>query len=313
MASKITPQARRILAEVTWDARGPLEAVARKLRIKPHTVRRTLRLLEESVALTPVCWTHPYLLGEIPFRVFFRVNGGIPHRVREFEDFISSLPQVSWFVSLIGSYQYCATIRSQGPIDFFELSDRIDQRFRDVIADKSVSTVTHLSCYAPSNSELRKSFAYSATQDRLVLSPLDHKLLSFLRNKPLASIQDIARAAGSSRSTIDYRLSRLLDLGAIVAFAYSYDWATLGDSEFLISLSTKGFGSSCYDKIAQFCARHRNVVWLARFIGHWDIELSVNVHQAVDLETFIQELYAICRDQVAEVHIHTFSRLHRDR
>jgi hypothetical protein len=54
-------------------------------------------------------------------------------------------------------------------------------------------------------------------------------------------------------------------------------------------------------------------MWLGRFIGHWDVELALSVHQASELEAFVQELHSTFRDEVAEIHIHTFGRLHRDR
>jgi DNA-binding Lrp family transcriptional regulator len=317
MAIKITPQQRRILAEVTWNARTPVEAVARTLRVKAHTVRHALRQLHNAFEFTPVCWTHPYLLGEIPFRTFFRITGGSPQRVREFEKFIGSIPQVSWFVSLIGSYQYSVTIRAKGHLDFLEIADRIDARFGDIITDKSVSSIVQLSCFEPrfveSGSGPRKSFDYVATSDRLELSALDHGILTFLRDKPLASMQEIGRGVNASATTVDYRFNRLITLGAIMGFAYSYDWSHIGDSEFLVSLSTKGLGSRCYDKIFTFCAQHANVMWLGRFIGHWDVELALSVHQASELEAFVQELHSTFRDEVAEIHIHTFGRLHRDR
>jgi DNA-binding Lrp family transcriptional regulator len=256
-------------------------------------------------------------LGDIPFRVFFRLNGGTPQRIGEFEKFIAVLPEVSWFVSLIGSYQYCVAIRADGYLDFLKLCDQINQRFGDVIALKSVSTIVHLSCFVPglahSGRGPRKSFDYSATSDRLDLSPLDRKIITFLREKPLASMQEVGRAVGASATTVDYRFNKLINSGAILGFGYAYDMSHVGESEFLVSLSTKGFDSSCYDRIAKFCAHHPDVMWLGRFIGHWDIELAISVQQARDLETFVQELHATCREQVAEVHIHTFSRLHRER
>lgn len=198
-----------------------------------------------------------------------------------------------------------------------DLCGRIDQRFGDIIATKNVSTVTHLSCYSPSLSNgkgaPRKCFAYSATPDRLELSSLDHKILNFLRDKPLSTMQELGRATGTSASTVDYRFNRLIESGAILAFGYAYEWSNFGNSGFLVSISTKGFGSRCFDHIASFCARHGGVVWLGRFIGPWDIELSVNVHEGRERESFINELHDVCRKQVAEVHIHTFSRLHHER
>jgi predicted dienelactone hydrolase len=131
----------------------------------------------------------------------------------------------SWFVSLIGSYQYSVTIRAKGHLDFLEISDRIDKRFGDIITDKSVSSIVQLSLFEPllvdSSSGPRKSFDYVATSDRLELSALDYGILTLLRDKPLASMQEIGRAAGASATTVDYRFNRLITFGAIMGFAYS--------------------------------------------------------------------------------------------
>ena len=317
MTYKISPQARRILAEVTWNARAPIEDIARKLRMKAHTVRRTVQTLAEQLDFHPLCWTHPYRLGYIPFRVFFRLSGADAQRVREFVSFVKSLPEVTWFISLIGLYQYCIGVRAGGQMELLDLFKRLDERFGDIVVSKSVSTVAQLTCYTPSlahsGSGPRQQLEYTATQERLELSALDRHIVDFLRDNPLASMQQVGRAVATSATTVTYRFNRLITSGAILGFGYGYDSIHFGESEFLVSLSTKGFGSSCYDKIAKFCAQHSNVLWLGRFIGHWDIELCISAHQAQDLEAFIQELHTICRDDVQEMHIHTFGKVHRER
>ncbi len=317
MAFKISPQAERVLAEVTWNARASIEDVARKLRMRAHTVRRTVRNLHEALDFQPVCWTHPYLLGKIPFRVFFRLKGGTPQRVREFVTFIKSLPQVSWFVSLIGRYQYGVTVRAEGHLALLELFDVIDKKFGDMIGHKSVSTVVSLTCYSPALAHAgvgsRKQLEYSAVDDRVELTELDRRLVEFLRDKPLASLPEVGRALGASATTIAYRFNRLVNIQAILGFGYAYDAVNLQYTEFLVSVATKGFGSPCFDAIARFCAEHGGVWWLGRYIGHWDIELSLSVKTTQDLDLFIQQLNVICRDQIEEIHIHTFGKLYQDR
>jgi len=317
MTYKISPQDKRILAEVTWNARAPIEDIARKLRLRAHTVRRAVQNLDEAMGFQPVCWTHPFRLGEIPFRVFFRLRGGTPQRVREFVNFMKALPQVSWFVSLIGRYQYGVTVRADGHLSLLKLFDEIDQKFGDMIADKSVSTVVYLACYTPALAHTgagpRKKLEYSAVPDRLELSALDRQIVEFLRDKPLASLQEVGRGLGSNSTTVAYRFNRLVNAQAILGFGYAYDTSNVQDTEFLVSMVTKGFGSLCFDAIQKFCAEHGSVWWLGRFIGHWDVELSLSVNKAQDLDLFVQQLTAICRDQIEEIHIHTFSKLYRDR
>jgi len=317
MAFKISPQAGRILAEVTWNARAPVEEIARKLRMRSHTVRRIVRNLDEALSFQPVCWTHPYRLGQVPFQVLFRLKGGSPSRVCEFVSFIKSLPQVSWFVSLIGWFQYSVTFRTDGHLALLELFDVIDKKFGDMIGAKSVSTVVNLTCYSPALSHLglgsRKQFEYSAIPERVELSELDRKIIDFLRDNPLASLPEIGRALGTSSTTISYRFNRLVTAQAILGFGYAYDAVNLQNNEFLVSLATKGFGSPCFDSIAKFCAEDGRVWWLGRFIGHWDMQLSLSIKKAQDLDRFIQQLHAICRDQIEEIHIHTFGKLYRDR
>lgn len=317
MAFKISPQAERILAEITWNARAPIEEIARKLRMRAHTVRRIVRNLEEALHFKPVCWTHPYLLGEIPFRTFFRLKGGSPQRVREFVSFMKSSPQVSWFVSLIGQFQYSVTVRADGHLALLEFFEVVDKKFGDMIVDKSVSTVVNLTCYSPALSRHasgpRAQLEYSAVPDRVELSDLDRKIVEFLRDKPLASLPEVGRVLGVSSTTIAYRFNRLVTTQAILGFGYAYDAVNLQDNEFLVSIATRGFGSPCFDLLANLCAEDGRVWWLGRFIGHWDIQLSLSVKKAHDLDLFVQQMHAICRDQIEEINIHTLGNLYRDR
>ncbi len=317
MAFKISPQAERILAEITWNARAPIEEIARKLRMRAHTVRRIVRNLEGVLDFQPVCWTHPYLLGEIPFQVFFRLKGGSPQRVREFVSLMKSSPQVSWFVSLIGQFQYSVTVRAAGHLALLELFEVVDKKFGDMIVDKSVSTVVNLTCYSPalasSGGGPRAQLEYSAVPNRVELNDLDRKIVEFVRDRPLASLPEVGRVLGVSSTTIAYRFNRLVTTQAILGFGYAYVAVNVQDNEFLVSIATRGLGSPCFDLLANLCAEDGRVRWLGRFIGQWDIQLSISVKKAHDLDLFVQQMHAICRDQIEEINIHTFGNLYRDR
>lgn len=208
-------------------------------------------------------------------------------------------------------------MRAEGPLQLLQIFETIDRTFGDLIKDKSVSTVVQLCCFTPAlahaGTGARKKFEYVATAERVELSELDRKIVEFIRDKPLATLQEIGRAVSASASSVAYRFNRLVTSGAILGFGYGFDTTNSPETEFLVSLSTTGFGALCYDRIASFCAETPEVLWLGRSIGHWDIQLAISVSRAADLETFVERLNAICRDEVNEMHIHTFSKLYRER
>jgi DNA-binding Lrp family transcriptional regulator len=186
-----------------------------------------------------------------------------------------------------------------------------------MIVDKSVSTVVNLTCYSPAlvryGVEPRAQLEYSAVPDRVELSDLDRKIVEFLRDKPLASLPEVGRVLGVGATTIAYRFNRLVTTQAILGFGYAYDAVNTQDNEFLVTISTRGLGSACFDLLAKLCAEDGRVWWLGRFIGQWDIQLSLSVKKAHDLDLFVQQMHAICRNQIEEIEIHTFGSLYRDR
>lgn len=307
---------QRILAEITWDARASVEEVARRLNLRGHTVRHAIQSLQKSLSLSPLCWTHPYLRGQAPYRVYFSLNPANSKRVNALLARLASLSQVSWMASLIGRYQFVLGVRAQGLSGVTHLFEQIDREFEGVILERHISAILKLSQFVPWLAHVgsggRKAWQYSVTETRANMDAVDDAVLAELQRRPLASMKDIGRSCGLPPSTVSYRTERMLQSGVIIGFAFGYDERTLGREALVLSVSTGGLGGHSFDALFELARRHPQVSWIAQTLGEWDVEFGVVLDEVQDLHELLHEIHSVGGVNVQGVSSHAIIRTLKD-
>ncbi len=307
---------QRILTEITWDARASVEDVARRLNLRGHTVRHAIQSLQKSLDLSPLCWTHPYLRGQAPYRVFFSVNPSGSKRVKALVARLKSLSQVSWMASLIGRYQFVLGLRAKGLSGVTDLFAQIDEEFEGVILERNISAILKLSQFVPWLAHVgsggRNAWQYSVTETRANIDAVDEAVLVELQRRPLVSMKDLGKACGLPPSTVSYRTERMLQSGVIIGFAFGYDERILGREALVLSVSTGGLGGHCFDALFDLARRHPQVSWIAQTLGEWDVEFGVVLDEVQDLHGILHEIHSVGRVNVQGVSSHAIIHTLKD-
>lgn len=312
---KLSSIQSRVLAELAWNARVTIPEVAKKLRVKPHTVRYAVDHLKRQLNLEPVCFTDPYRQGLTPFRVYFSTNSSDASVTKRLVDCIKGRAEVQWFSALLGRYQFGMSIRASSIARLEALLVELDRDCPGIVSEKSISVLSHISFFIPwlahSGNGPRKSFSYQAGVEVCPLDRVDKDILHELRQDPIASVERIGKATRISPSTIAYRLQKMLESGVIVGFCNSCDSRSLQLESHLLFISTKGLGGGCYERFFHAASLHPRVVWVGRTIGSWDLEMEVKVQSPSEVDDVMRLVHEIGQGGVTKVTTHTWGQSHR--
>lgn len=309
---RLSPAQQKILAEMTWDARASVEDVARRLKLRAHTVRHAMKSLQSTLKLTPMCWTHPYLRGQSPYRVFFSLDQSSSKSTAAFLNRLSTLPEVVWLASLIGHYQFVMGVRGASLLSVVKLFTALDDEFRDLIVDRTIAPILQMGQFVPwvahAGPGKRRCWEYKVCDPFKGLDETDNRILKLLSQAPLATVRDISQGCGLPNSTVSYRLERMVSSGVIIGFAFAYDDRLLGRESALLSISTHGFAGGPFETFFDFAQRHPQVSWVAQTVGAADLEIGVILDDAEELHQVVREISALGRGAVKTVHSHALIR-----
>lgn len=307
---KLSAVQKRVLAEITWDARASVEDVARRLSVRPHTVRYAIDQLHSALRLNPFCLTDPFRRGQTPYRFFFSINSADQVRRKKMIEYLKSLPEVHWLYELYGQYQFLLSLRTTSMSHLSVVLKDFDAKFGDLVTTRSVSMMPRVTAFVPwlahSGSGPRMTFEYSDDAAPVELDATDQKIIALVSAKPLASLRELARVCGIPASTLDYRLDKLVKSRVIVGFFYGYESRLTSGASFLVLVKFHGLGGGMYERFVQFGRNDPRVSRLSRFIGEWDMEMEVVLDDLHDIKDMVHSLHKVGGGVVREIVTHSF-------
>lgn len=309
---KLSAIQKRILAEITYDARASVEEIAKRVSARPHTVRYAIEHLRSRLRMNPYCFTDPFRRGQTPYRFFFSINSGDRTRRTKMIEYLKGLSEVYWLYELHGQYQFLMALRATSVAHLGSVLKEFDAKFGDLVTTRSVSMMPRITTFLPwlaySGDGPRLTFEYKDDVAPADLDEVDNKVLNLMAVKPLASVRELSRLSGMPPSTLDYRLDKLTKHRVIIGFFYGYETRLTGSACFLVLIKFHGLGGGLYDQFVKFGRGDRRVSRLARFIGEWDMEMEVVLDDVHDLNDMVQEIYRVGGGLVRDVVTHSYGQ-----
>lgn len=308
----LTAVQKRVLAEITWNCRDSVADVAKRLRLRDHTVRYAIDQLNSLLDLKAICFTNPFRMGVLPFRIYFCVNSSDKAKVNKMVEYLRKLPEMYWLYGLYGYYQFGMSIRVPNMQVLNTILTKFDDEFGDLITRKSISVLARFAYYEPwiahTGTGSRKSFEYVNDNERVPFDSVDEKILNAVRSQASLPVGGIAKIVGLPASTVSYRLEKMQKTGVVMGFAYAYESRIDGTESFLIQIAVKGLGFGVVERLFKFARNHPQVEWASRTIGEWDVEMEVGLTSAFELDEIIHQIYKCGEGRVREVMTHAWGR-----
>lgn len=308
----LTSIQRKVLAEISLDSRAPVSTVARRLGLREHVVRNTIRFLSDKLSLEPYCFTDPYRQSLLSFRIYFCLRSGDTGRVKKMLSYLSALSETTWLFSLYGYYHFGWSVRARSVSMLDTLLAELDQTFGSIVQKRSIGIIARYVHFVPwlahSGKGARRGFEFTLGDFPTRIDDVDRSLISEIRKAPSASVAEWSRKLGLPSSTVSYRFEKLLENKVLIAFFHNYETRAVGTECFLILVALYGFGGTAHDHIIEFARNHPRATWAAKIIGEWQVEIEVALDDPHELHRIIEQIHQVGQGQVREVITHAWGQ-----
>ncbi|WP_433784222.1 Lrp/AsnC family transcriptional regulator [Actinomycetospora sp. CA-101289] len=281
---------RALVHALQVDGRAPFRRVAEVLGVSDQTVARRYARLRAARALRVVGFSDPAVVGDDQWHVRLRCA---PDASVEIADALARLQDTSWISLISGGSEIVGALRARGRSADEMLLHRLPRTPR--ILDVSAQEVLHV-FYGGAREPFTKQGALTEEQvQRLAehvpapgpaprLDDVDRHLLDLLRVDGRAPVEDMARACGTSASTVRRRLH---DLRAGGLLYLDVDVTPEVSDLRLRSMLWLTVAPAHLDAAGRALAAHPEVPFAAAIAGRANIYASVATTDAAGLYRYL--------------------------
>jgi Lrp/AsnC family leucine-responsive transcriptional regulator len=303
---RITEQDKAIIVCAQLQADASCATIARACGYKEHTVRHSLKKLEQHGLIKRYPYINLHALGFENFILNFSLNPASTSSSRVI-DFIAGSERTAWLSHRTGDFQWAASLFMRSSAEMLSFLDALTEVADRPFLHKEV--VLHVSCHlfprkylCVDNSRIKdfkvEPLRYGHLAQTVDISEMDHKILSALSAHAAESTQEIARRIGVPLSTVSYRISLLKERQVISGFAYAFHPQEVSIHVLRFLVSFKGLSRKLREEVFEFCKAHPNVSSLISCIGNWDYEIKVEAIAEAEVNVFIAQFYRKFSDYI---------------
>ncbi|MFA5173670.1 MAG: Lrp/AsnC family transcriptional regulator [Candidatus Pacearchaeota archaeon] len=137
----------------------------------------------------------------------------------------------------------------------------------------------------------------------------DRKILYELEQDSRQSLNEIAKKVRLKKETVFHRIKNLEKQGIIKKYLLEINSYKMGYEFYSILLRYKDTTPNIEEKIYNFLKNNKNVGWLTKCEGAWDINLTVITKGNLKLKDFLDELITKFGDYISDKQIFTTTEL----
>jgi DNA-binding Lrp family transcriptional regulator len=288
----------RVFHLVQHQAELDVPEVARQLRMKSHTVRRSIGRMREAGAIRKIAFIDPSLIGAFEARAFLAVRHTEQRPQSTLYRFLERQSKVGYVGEVGGEFQLAFSYWATGIGDLHLFIDEISRQFGRAIRATSVSIITssrHFGVrYLLPNGAAPLEIDFATTISPIApLDQLDSQILWRIAETPELTFRVLARDLGCAESTIQFRVSRLRKTGVLRGFGYRLGSVELGLHTSYLLLSIRGHRAQVAQRLIRFARESEHILALQECIGSWDFALVVQgtePHIAISVSQALDEL-----------------------
>ncbi|NQV88943.1 MAG: Lrp/AsnC family transcriptional regulator [Parcubacteria group bacterium] len=280
----------RLLAVTELDAGMPLAKIRKETNQRSHTIRYSLKRLEDKGIIDRAPFIDVYPLGYTGHAIFLSIA---PSGIALRDEFISTLkasPKVQWLAELGGDYQYVATVFTRRLSELVVFFDELSEVFGDIVFEKTISSrIEFVQFNRKYFGGKPKSLRFGSDQVEDI-DDVDHKILSGMANDLFETERKLSLRLQIPTTTLRNRVKKLKEKKLIVGDFYQIDARKFGMETYEVLVSAKGASKQLRDELFLFSKAHENIVHFVTCLGQWDYEIGVEVNDGHELTVVLQAI-----------------------
>jgi DNA-binding Lrp family transcriptional regulator len=266
----------KITGILTTQSNVTVSLLAKRLRVRPHSIRYQLDKLVESKSLEKAILINQRTLGFQVFNLFFNLP---VTRAKKATEFLKSRKEVAWFTRNIGPrrYEMTVVVRDFTTLSkmFRDMGDVAGTLPRDVIIAVE-GEVIHWGLRFLTESYSKTPIAHFTTPEETVtIDSLDREIITHFMSQGTMRDALTVPKLKVSPSTIKYRLDKLRVSGVISEEAY-FIRPTMKMIQAQLMIHLRSRASEIENEIASICANNPHVECLIAGVGNWDYKLLID-------------------------------------
>ena len=290
---RLSERERELIACLELDADASIQTVAKRLRLRPHTVQYLLTKLQNNQVIKKSAFIDIHRLGLRYCGIFISVRGNLKQK-RSLVSYLSTSNQVGWFAELGGAYSYGIALAVKGAKDANEFLLELIRNTHVKIYKKAISfrlqlidTPRH---YLTNRSVNREPLSVIDGVDLVRIDDLDEHILDIISSSPELSYRSMAKLLGIAHTTFDLRVRKLKQSGIIVGTTLDIDLRWLGREAFKILIFARGKDPSLSNELQKYAIDHPLVSHYVECFGQWDYEMNLEVSSLEQISEVSDEL-----------------------
>jgi DNA-binding Lrp family transcriptional regulator len=303
---KLSEKEQKIVSAVQLRAREPIAAVSKEAGCEEHVARYTLQRLQKKGVIKRGCFVNLCRLGYTQYQIYFSFSSDDDGAHQRILGVLQDSGGISWVGEIGGDYHFGLNLCVRNVVEVSEFLSDLSRRGRFTFINKAVAARLSLQFFGAkylSGSSKSSPLSYQATREIVEIDDLDQKVLAALVNDEWKSVRDLSRQLGVASSTLDDHVKRLERSGIVVGYYYYLEPSANEMQSFLLLISVKGFEPKQRTALLRFAQNHPRVVVFIEAIGNWDFEMTMDVEQARDTISIVQELHSTFSNYIQSIQV----------
>lgn len=282
-----------ILAEIELADTISPSVIARRLKVRTHTVQHSLARMRSSGVFSRGPFIDIHRLGMRWCGIFMSISGDgaqISHATR----FITQQPRVGWFAELHGSFSIGLALAVSSPKQADSFLKELARECGITIYKKSIAfRLSLMDCPRQylSRRMSRREFHYIEDGvESVSIDSTDVRILQAFTTFPDSSIRELASRVGMPHTTVDLRLRKLKANRVLLGHSIHIYPEKLGRQLHKLLVYTRAKSEQASRKMRTFAVTHPLVSHFIENIGGWDFEFNVEIESLAQLQEFENQL-----------------------
>jgi len=292
---KLRDVEKRVLCGLELDARMPFSRLGRRIRKSQQQVSYTANSLVEKGVIKGFYAVVDYSkLDVLKFRVYFKVSYINKEKYDELIGYLVSRPYTSWVATCGGRYDLICAFFATNPSQFNKKLRAIMAKFPRQLQNYTVlTTIVNRKFsrkYLSRNPSAVPEIVFGGDREPEDVDDIDMRILDELSDNGRKSCVDISSKLSITPKTVIERIRRLRRKEMLLGFKPLVNPRSMGYIPVLLMIRYHNITPELEKELIGYLKRHPSVTWVVKTLGNWDIEISIEGKDTMELRNIEMEI-----------------------
>lgn len=291
---KLDLKDKKIIAELSLNARANISDVAKKVGLSKQVVKYRLENLEKREVIEGYyAILNINKLGYLYHRVFIKFKNVNQEKENEIIEFCISHKKIGWVAQLDGDWDLAFIVWARDTAEFKGTFDEVLNKFGNYFDDKLICVSTdiyHLKYKFLLNKEDQTELILGGKVEETKLDDLDYDITGILTKNARKSLLEIGEELKVHPKVVKYRISNLLKKKIILGFNVKLNHRALGYTHHKVFLNLTNISQENISKLIYYLKSLNSAIYITKAVGIAELEFEVMVKSNEEFHELLREL-----------------------